>query len=576
MHGFILSYSVHTPLPEFNYRWKKPFAFQTPLTLRSIRGKYLQLEQYTSEKFLAEKLWIDNEDYLMVTDGVITNLSSLIKEYKTVDTTELIRQMRKASPTFFEHFHGSFVGLLFDKKSRQLMAFNNHTGTKKLFYYWGNDVLICSTDLYTLSQAMASLGITRHWDEEASWLLLTSGFMHDDYTLLREVKQVTAGSYLQLNNASVTINDYFNLKDITPIQDSKEEILKQLERLFDEALKEEYELDRRYGLVGVSTLSGGLDSRMVALRSLELGYDQQYWFNFSEPGYADEIIARDLAKAYKKELRFIPLSARGLMNIDQVVAVNDGLTLYSGAGHAFEALGQLDMSRTGFVHTGMIGDAVMGSFLSGKEVGAAKISDGLYSTSLLHRAQPVLEASTKKYRDGEMYKFYNRAFLGANNGFLYFELAGACSSPFLYPPFLQYAQSIPRQYLSGSRLYIEWIQRYHPRYADFIWEGMGGKPTNNNFLRQWYRWRKAIIKRLPVHSMWRKGMNPEQEWYDKNPEVKASLDTYFEEKIATFAGSSLMHDELSQLYTKGNITEKTQVLTLLAAWHLLMQDTRQE
>lgn len=345
MHGFILSYSIQTPLPELNYRWKKPFAFQTPLTLRSIRSEHLQLEQYSSEKFLAEKLWIDNDDFLMVTDGVITNLSSLIKEYKTVDTTDLIRKMRKASPTFFDYFHGSFVGLLFDKKSRQLIAFNNHTGTKKLFYYWGNDVLICSTDLYTLSQAMASQGITRHWDEEASWLLLNSGFMHEDYTLLREVKQVTAGRYLQLDNATVTINDYFNLKNITPNQDSKEEILKQLDHLFDEALKVEYELDRRYGLEGVSTLSGGLDSRMVALRSLELGYDRQDWFNFSEPGYADEIIARDLASAYKKELKFIPLSARGLMNIDQVVAVNDGL----------------------------------------------------YSRFLFHRAQPILEASTNIY-----------------------------------------------------------------------------------------------------------------------------------------------------------------------------------
>lgn len=576
MHGFIFSYSAQSTLPDLKYQWKEAFAFQSPLTLRSIRSKQLQLEQYTSQKFLDEKLWIDTEDLLMVSDGVISNLKALMKAYKAVDTTELIRLMRNASPTFFEHFHGSFVGLLFDKQSGQVVAFNNHTGTKKLFYYWDKAVLICSTDLYTLSQAMASMNIERHWDEEASWLLLSSGFMHDDYTLLRDVKQVSAGSYLQLNNTSLTINDYFNLKDIIPNQDSKEVILDRLDQLFDEALKEEYELDRRNGLVGISTLSGGLDSRMVALRSMELGYEEQEWLNFSEPGYADEVIARDIARAFKKDLRQLPLTARGLMNIDQVVAVNDGLTLYSGAGHAFEALGQLDMSRTGFVHSGMIGDAVMGSFLSGKEVGAARISDGLYSASLLDRARPVLEASIAKYRDEEMYKFYNRAFLGANNGFQYFELAGACSSPFLHPPFLRYAQSIPRHYLFQHRLYIDWIQERHPRYADFVWEAMGGRPTNNNFLRQWYRWRKAVLKRLPLPGMWRKGMNPEQEWYDKHPEVKACLDNYFEEKIATFAGSLLLRDELSMLYSKGNITEKTQVLTLLAAWHLLMQEKRQE
>src|SRR5690606_11073362 len=111
---------------------------------------------YTSQKFLDEKLWIDTEDILMVSDGVISNLKALMKAYKAVDTSELIRLMWKASPTFFEQFHGSFVGLLFDKQSGQVVAFNNHAGTKKLFYYWDKAVLICSTDLYTLSQAMAS------------------------------------------------------------------------------------------------------------------------------------------------------------------------------------------------------------------------------------------------------------------------------------------------------------------------------------------------------------------------------------------------------------------------------------
>ena len=64
-------------------------------------------------------------------------------------------------------------------------------------------------------------------------------------------------------------------------------------------------------------------------------------------------------------------------------------------------------------------------------------------------------------------------------------------------------------------------------------------------------------------------MNPEQLWYDNNYEIKEYLDGYFRENIHKFEFHKELMEDMTTLYTKGNITEKAQVLTLLGAYKLL-------
>jgi len=198
-----------------------------------------------------------------------------------------------------------------------------------------------------------------------------------------------------------------------------------------------------------------------------------------------------------------------------------------------------------------------------------RLTDGLYSKGLFQKVQHVLEKSIGNYPNEELYKFYNRAFLGANNGFLYFDLVGETSSPFLHPEFISYAYSIPRNFKFKENIYIEWIKKLHPEFAKFTWESIGGKPTNNDLLRQYYKYKRAIIKRLPLKSMWKNNMNPEQLWYDNNALVKKTLDDYFAININLVDGESELKKDLILLYQTGNITEKTQTLTLLGAIKLL-------
>ncbi len=521
MHGFIATISFTDNLPTLSYKWKPLFDFQPAHTKRSKVNDSFNIEQYTSESFINDKLWIDNDDFFIVTDGLITNIDILCTQYKVDSYNELIKILFKKNIDFFSEFTGNFVGFLWNKKHKTFTAFNNQCGTKKLFYYASDKYIIFSTDLYTLSQTLNQLEIKKSLDIEASYLLLSSGFMHEDYTLIKEVKQIIAGEYALIENAKFFIHTYFDLKNIVETKDSELEIIEKLDLLFDEAIKTEFDFDKKRNLNSYTTISGGLDSRMVALRANDMDY-KQVFFNFSEAGYADEIIAKEIAKTYKIDLKQIMLFPESLTAIDDVVLVNDGLTIYIGAGHVFNAIRNSKLTNLGVFHTGIVGDAVLGTSLTEKFHKKPNISDGAYTKLLIENAKSIIEKSISKYNTELAYKTYNLSFQGMNNGFLMFNLISESMSLFLYPSFIKYALSIPPKLAFQQKLYVSWIKKKHKEYADFVWESIGGKPTNNKLLRFYYRYKRAIVKRLPIKTMWRSNLAPEQLWYDKNPQDKSA------------------------------------------------------
>lgn len=567
MHGFIAFISNENgSFPSIE--WKKTFPFQQKYIKRSVKKEHFLIEQYTSELFLDEKLFIENSDFILITDGVILNLAQLHKQYKTKEIHELIVLLYKECDDFFKYFEGAFVGIFFDKKAEKWFFFNNHTGRKKLFYYHDKQRTIVSTDLYTLSRAMDELSISKSLNIEASYLLLTSGFMHEDKTLISEVRQIRAGESGKLHKNYFSTDFYFHLNDIETTNESKKDIIHQIDYHFKEALRLEFEKDLEHGYSHLSTISAGLDSRMTSLVAYKLGYTDQHFFNFSHKGFVDDVVSKQIADSYNLPITQVSLLAESLLTIDDVVSVNDGLILYTGASHVLYGVSRLK-SKAGIIHTGILGgDGTINANISDKIKNEAKISDGVYSTGLIDKAKDYLNKSIRNYKDGETYILYNHGFMGINNGHLFFDLIGETLSPFLNSKFLSYTYSIPREYKINRYIYIEWIKTLHPDLARFTWEGIGGRPTNNDFLRFFYRYKRAVIKRLPVKSMWKHHMVPEQLWYDTDKKVKEYLDGYFRNHIDLITKKELQKDVIG-LYQKGGIAEKAQVLTLLAAIKLL-------
>ncbi len=568
MHGFIGIVSKDKIEKPVSIQWKPAFPFQGEMLTRRLKGADFQIEQYSSKKLISEKLWLDNEDILFVTEGTILNLESLMAEHNVTDYDDLITAMSLKNKLFFDKFDGSFAGFLHNKKKNEWFVFNNHTGTKRLFYFQNQSYLIFSTDLYTLTQTLKRLKINYSPDLIAGYLMLNSGYLFEDLTPVKEVKKLRAGEYFRFKDDELQRDYYFHLKDVVTTSDSRETIIQKLDEKFRNAIKQEFQIAEKTGTKHLTTISAGLDSRMVALIAHKAGFQDQQWLNFSEPGYAEQHVAAQIARSYDYPLWQFDLDSSSLAPVDDVIVVNDGLGIYTGCSAIFHVLNRFNSLEVGWIHTGIMGDTVMGSYANEDNSISMR---RLFATNDPHKiASEYIKRVISDYEgDVEMAVIYNTIFNNESNGFLYFDLIGATLSPFLQKEFMQYAFSMPREMKMDRSLYVDWILCLHPDIASFTWEAIGGKPTKNRYKRQFYRFKRAALKRLPGKSIWKKGMNPEQFWYDNDENLQNELVDYYRNNIDLIKDEEL-RNEAVKYFTKGNFDDKARVLTLLASYKLLL------
>ena len=146
MHGFIgIIPTQHQPLPEIKIKWKECFDFQGEHITRRLDHANFMIEQFTANQFIEEKLWIDNDDFIFISEGLIYNLDKLRDQNSCNTNHKLIKKLTDDSNVFFNQFEGSFAGVYYNKKNNSWSIFNNQTGSKKLFYFFDKEILIFST-----------------------------------------------------------------------------------------------------------------------------------------------------------------------------------------------------------------------------------------------------------------------------------------------------------------------------------------------------------------------------------------------------------------------------------------------
>lgn len=566
MHGFICVIPLRDPVDTIEFTWKKPFDFQGEMTKRRVDNTSFQIEQFTSNKFIKEKQWIDNQRFLFVTEGVIVNFDQLMRENYAENPEDLIEKLYQKSNEFFKYFEGSFTGIFYDKKKNSWHAFNNQTNTKRLYYFHNNDFLILATDLFTLVKSLKSLKIPISLDEQASYLLIVSRMTLENMTLVKEVKHLRAGEYLTFKENKITTNFYFHLSDISKNSHSKATIVENLHEKFLHSVKMNHKLDLKHQHNHLTTLSGGLDSRTEFIYSFENGFKNQTLLNFSHSGYADQIISKQIASSFDIPLMQFTLEPDSLLKIDDVIAVNDGQVSYDGCFHVFNTLEKLKVENFGSIHTGIMADTVMGSYITSDE---NRFKNRICSMKVDFREQhEYIDILMDSYENKALSMIYNTIFNGESNGFAYFDLTGSTLSPFLNSDFLSYAFSIPEELRKDSYIYIEWLKKYQPKALNFTWESIGCKPTNSKMFRTVARYRRAVLKRLPINTIWRRNLAPTQFWYDNNVKVRTAIDQYFYENIERIESPKLKND-LLKLFQENDFNVKANCITVVGAVKLL-------
>jgi asparagine synthase (glutamine-hydrolysing) len=558
-------------IPIFKFREKNLFGNEREYSTTVLSSDSFSIEHFTHRKFEHDKTFKEDDDIIIGIEGVLLNLKQLKLSTQQNDIFSVIKSLfLEKGDNFVKDLKGEFSGFIYSKASKKWLVFDNPTGSKRIFFFQNEGYFMFSSELRDITNLFHELSIPIKLDLDGAYLLLTYGYMLEDKTLISDVKRLSPGTLLTYENEKLTSWEYFNLKNIERTKDTKQQIIEKIDLLFNQALRLEFEKDKEYNYKHIATLSGGLDSRMTVLAAHKLGYTKQLNFTFSQSNYLDETISKQIASDYGHDFLFQSLdNGNYLKEIEKTVYHNDGLILYSGACHLLNSIGNINFESYGLVHTGQIGDAVLGSFLSKPYVVKPTASAGAYSTKLIHRIEPYLQFVADKYPSEELYKFYGRGFLGALNGNYYIDIYTQAVSPFLDIDFLSYCYSIPDEMKYKQQIYLEWIAEKHAEFGKYPWEKTGVSPLKSNNYKKYIDlgyYRRMSLKFFDrLSGKLKSGMNPFDFWLRENKGLNDVVEAYYHQHIDLVAAYPQLQKDCEQLFKTGNSGEKFQILTLLAA-----------
>lgn len=559
-------------------------------------GSY-QFHQRTIDKFLGDKLFVDTDRYLLIIDGVVLNNRTLMEQYNAVSWQACVVAMyEQLGDTFYLPWRGSFCGLLYDKQEDKWLLFTNHVGDKQLFYAPTSSGCLVSTEMDCLVRTMKLSQLPLTLNRDAVYFTLTHGFMIEDHTIAQEIKKIPAGHYLRIQNGKFELIQYHRFTNKPNHDITHEEAIKRIDQLFRNAVQLQFEKDKEYGYKHLTCLSGGLDSRMTVWVAHQMGYTEQLNTTFSESGYLDFSIAQQIATDLRHDFIFKALDGgECIKDLEHITPITYGQTCYFGLAHGNRLFESLNFEPYGIMHTGMVGDAILGTFFKKMAYNPEyKVGQGAYSQELIERLSDY--TFQQVYENEEIFCLYTRGFSGANAGMTSFQRFTETCSPFCDVDFIEFCYSLPIEWRFGHKIYFDWILDCYPEAAEYVWEKIKRKITRfenrqerkikvfgyeiphwtERSFRPWLK--GSILRRLGLRKKGAKykapqaftkwNMNPVDYWFCINPSLVEFVNNYYKTNIDYITDQELKHD-IAILFNKTSIFDKIQSVSILSAIKLI-------
>ncbi len=535
----------------------------------SLGGRRLSLHWHDPEKPVSDSFFHTDAKRAVIFEGVVANARDLVNEYAAAGRRELVLDaVSDPALTRLGGFHGQFCGLYLDLATGLTRVFTNQINSLRIYYYSSPETFIASTSLKLITDLLRANGISLTVDETGARILLTYGFLLAGLTTVREIRQLQAGQVLESGSGKPCIRSYHRFNNEIR-RTSLSPAITELNALFQKAVRAALERDEEAGKIHLAFLSGGLDSRQTVTTAVKLGFRDLHCLNFAEPGCLDAIVARRITHKLGLKLIYNSLQ-RGsyLLEIDRNLQYNHGQILLNGSAHLFHAISALNLMDYGILHSGMIGDAVLGSFLHAPHQEKPNLTNGAYSRKLFDTVRSEVDFLAGEYANNELFLFYTRAFCAATNGDLACAVQSWSVSPFLDPEFAQFCLNIDPQLRFNNLCYREWMLRCNRIAARFRWDKTGLPPRAPQwvirFRRTYVVYKTELLKRLTGIED-RTSMNPFDLWWRANPALPAHFDCAFE-KLRSL--EHLLSPELAkdtrELYASRFVTDKMLAYSLVA------------
>ena len=529
----------------------------------------------SNEQFVEDKIFTETEEFILGLDGVILNKKEIA--YNAQDWMNYFIQQDLTLAQKLKGLKGVFHGFIFNKKSSELSLFNDITGNKNFNYYLKDGQLIFSYDDIHLIQLLKSRQIKMNLSSISTYNFLAYAYLGSTQSWVENAKRLAPGSILHFKNGKISIESYQTFVSEPNNTSSNNKLLSDFESLMQETVKLQYQKDKDHQKQHFTTLSGGLDSRVATLMAYDLGFEEQTAFTCSQSGYADQIIAEEIAEAYNLEHHFYALdSFEHLFDIENINKEIGGSALYSGPAHVMFGIEKFWNKDFGIIHSGHIGDGVMGAFLSSTQISPPDLSYGRVKANIL-AYHPDFDAKIiEKYNNEEEFKLYERAFCGAASGVWGLEQFSYNIAPFIDQDVLNFLLSLPYEFKYKRKIYIDWMLKFHPSWTQFKLESIHAKPNahwkfkyEREYMRIRFGWRKLLSKDFRLKF----NMAPEQYWFEQS---KALQNYYAKEmKKAIVIARDLQlpfHEEFFEFSKSQDYTTRAKALHLAYIINLIYNE----
>ncbi|MEZ4908079.1 MAG: asparagine synthase-related protein, partial [Saprospiraceae bacterium] len=287
----------------------------------------------TNDKFSNDKIFLDTTDIILGFDGVVLNKKELMSLNGIAEWQDFFLNAKKPED-FVNDIKGIFHGFIFYKKERVLYLFNDPYGLKNFSIYNLKNTFIFSYDDISLIDILKENGYELEINTPALYSFISYGFLTSKISWVHNGFRMEPGSILKFHNGNISTRSYIKFISNPNTGINKEKASSQLEELFKNAVKLQFDKDKEYNYTHFTTLSGGLDSRVTTLMAYENKYTDLHSFTCSQSGYDDELIAREIANEYKIPNYFYPLDDfNHLFDIPSVNEKIGGTAIYSGPAH---------------------------------------------------------------------------------------------------------------------------------------------------------------------------------------------------------------------------------------------------
>lgn len=237
----------------------------------------------------------------IVFNGEIYNYLSLRKrlqgqgiKFKTQTDTEVILKLyEEKGQDCVGELNGMYAFAIYDTRQKSLFLARDPLGIKPLFYYQDEEQFKFASEIKAL---LASPGISRILDLEATAHFLSLNYLPSPWTLLQGIRQLEGGHSVLLKNGRAECRRFWNPSLAADSSLSESEIVRKTGALLRQAVQTQLVADVPVG----AFLSGGLDSSsLVALiRESSDTPLETFSVGFRESSYDETPYARKVAQYF--------------------------------------------------------------------------------------------------------------------------------------------------------------------------------------------------------------------------------------------------------------------------------------